>query len=54
MSKHKHLAQEERITIEHRLTQKESFKSIARELCKDPTAITKRSQDPYTAHEDES
>lgn len=41
MTKHKHLAQEERIVIEHRLTQKESFKSIARELCKDPTTIAK-------------
>ena len=41
MNKYKHLAQEERIIIEHKLTQKESFKSIARELCKDPTTIAK-------------
>ncbi len=41
MNKHKHLAQEERIVIEQKLMQKESFKSIARELCKDPTTIAK-------------
>lgn len=41
MTKHKHLAQDGRIIIEHKLLQKESFKSIARELCKDPTTIAK-------------
>jgi IS30 family transposase len=36
-----HLTQEERIIIEQRLISRESFKSIARELSKDPTTISK-------------
>lgn len=41
MNKNRHLTQEERIIIEQRLIEKESFKSIGRELCKDPTTIAK-------------
>lgn len=41
MNKYKHLTQEERNIIEHRLIEKESFKSIGHELGKDPTTITK-------------
>ncbi|HPV02453.1 MAG TPA: helix-turn-helix domain-containing protein, partial [Clostridiales bacterium] len=41
MSNFKHLTQEERNIIEQRLNSRESFKSIARELGKDPTAIAK-------------
>ena len=41
MFKNKHLTLEERIIIEQRLMKKESFKSIGRELCKDPTTISK-------------
>lgn len=41
MNKNRHLNLEERITIEHRLKERESFKSIGRELSKDPTTITK-------------
>jgi IS30 family transposase len=41
MHNNKHLSQEERNTIEQRLLGKESFKSIARELEKDPTTIAK-------------
>ena len=38
---YKHLTQEERSIIESRLSQRESFKSIGRELGKDPTTISK-------------
>ncbi len=41
MSNFNHLTQEERIIIEQRLISRESFKSIARELGKDPTTIAK-------------
>ena len=41
MNKNRHLTQEERITIEHKLKERESFKGIGRELSKDPTTITK-------------
>jgi len=41
MNKYKHLMKEERNIIEHRLIEKESFKSIGRELGKDPTTIAK-------------
>ncbi|NMB96273.1 MAG: IS30 family transposase [Clostridiaceae bacterium] len=41
MNKNRHLTQEKRITIEQRLMEKESFKSIGRELGKDPTTIAK-------------
>lgn len=41
MNKNRHLTQEERITIEQRLKERESFKGIGRELSKDPTTITK-------------
>jgi len=41
MNKHRHLNLEERNIIEQRLISKESFKSIARELVKDPTTIAK-------------
>lgn len=41
MGKNRHLIQEERITIEQRLTERESFKTIGRELGKDPTTIAK-------------
>lgn len=41
MNKNRHLIQDERITIEHRLKERESFKGIGRELSKDPTTITK-------------
>lgn len=39
--KNRHLNHEERNIIEQRLIRKESFKSIGRELCKDPTTIAK-------------
>ncbi|MCX7774211.1 MAG: helix-turn-helix domain-containing protein [Clostridia bacterium] len=35
------MTQSERIIIEQRLLEKESFKSLGRELGKDPTTITK-------------
>lgn len=41
MNKNKHLTQEERIIIEQRLLERESFKSMGRELSKDPTTIAK-------------
>ena len=41
MSNFKHLTQEERNIIEQRLNSRESFKSIARELGKDPTTIAR-------------
>jgi IS30 family transposase len=41
MNKNRHLLQEERSIIEQRLMEKESFKSIGRELGKDPTTIAK-------------
>lgn len=41
MNKSKHLTLEDRIVIEIRLQQRESFKSISRELGKDPTTIAK-------------
>lgn len=41
MTKNRHLNQEERNIIEQRLIKKESFKSIGRELGKDPTTIAK-------------
>lgn len=41
MNRNRHLTQEERITIEHKLKERESFKGIGRELSKDPTTITK-------------
>jgi len=41
MSSFKHLTREERNIIEQRLICRESFKSIARELGKDPTTIAK-------------
>jgi IS30 family transposase len=41
MSSFKHLTQEERNIIEQKLISRESFKSIARELGKDPTTIAK-------------
>ena len=41
MNKNRHLTQAERIIIERRLLEKESFKSIGRELGKDPTTVAK-------------
>ena len=41
MNKSKHLTLEDRIVIEIRLQQRESFRSIGRELGKDPTTIAK-------------
>lgn len=41
MNSNKHLTQEERNTIELRLKERESFKTIGRELGKDPTTISK-------------
>ncbi len=41
MKKNRHLTQEERNIIEQRLIRKDSFKSIGRELGKDPTTIAK-------------
>lgn len=41
MAKNRHLTQEERIIVEQRLLARESFKSIGRELDKDPTTISK-------------
>jgi len=41
MNKNKHLTLEERIIIEHKLKERETFKGIARELGKDPTTIAK-------------
>lgn len=41
MKSTKHLTQSERIIIEQRLLEKQSFKSIGREVCKDPTTIAK-------------
>lgn len=41
MNKNRHLVLTERIIIEQRLLEKESFKSIGRELGKDPTTIAK-------------
>ena len=41
MKSNRHLVLEERIIIEQRLTQSESFKSIGRELGKDATTIAK-------------
>ena len=41
MNSFRHLTQEERNIIEQRLISRESFKSIARELGKDPTTIAK-------------
>jgi IS30 family transposase len=41
MNKNRHLLQEERNIIEQRLIKKASFKSIGRELGKDPTTIAK-------------
>lgn len=41
MNKNRHLTQEERNIIEQKLIGKESFKSIGRELEKDPTTIAK-------------
>lgn len=41
MNKHRHLILEERNIIEQALLRKESFKSIGRELGKDPTTIAK-------------
>jgi len=41
MNKNKHLTLEERITIEQRLKERETFRGIARELAKDPTTIAK-------------
>ena len=41
MNKSKHLTLEDRVVIEIRLQQRESFKSIGRELGKDPTTIAK-------------
>jgi IS30 family transposase len=41
VNKSKHLTLEDRIVIEIRLQQRESFKSISRELGKDPTTIAK-------------
>ena len=41
MSNFKHLTQEDRNIIEQRLISRESFKSIAREIGKDPTTIAK-------------
>lgn len=41
MNKNRHLTQEERIIIESRIQRNESFKSIGRELGKDPTTISK-------------
>ena len=41
MTKNKHLTQEDRIIIEQRLVKGESFKSIGRELGKDPTTVSK-------------
>lgn len=52
MTKYKHLTQEERIIIELKLTQKESFKSIACELSKDPTTIAKEVKNHYPVQKD--
>ena len=41
MRKHSHLSFDERQTIKNRLDKKESFKSIARELGRDCTTISK-------------
>ncbi len=41
MNKNRHLTQAERIIIEGRLLEKESFKGIGRELGKDPTTVAK-------------
>ena len=41
MSKHKHLTLDDRIRIQQGVEVREPFKSIARELCKDPTTISK-------------
>lgn len=41
MNKNRHLTREERNIIEVGLRKKESFKSIGRELGKDPTTIAK-------------
>lgn len=41
MNKYRHLTQDDRVIIERRLHDKESFKSIGRELGKDPTTISK-------------
>lgn len=41
MNKHKHLTHEDRSVIQQRLVEGESFKSIARELNKDPSTISK-------------
>lgn len=41
MRKHKHLTLDDRIRIQQGLEARESFKSISRELGKDPTTISK-------------
>lgn len=41
MNKQKHLTHDERVIIQHRLTEKASLKAIGRELGKDPTTISK-------------
>lgn len=41
MNNSKHLTLAERIVIEQRLLENQSFKAISRELCKDPTTIAK-------------
>ena len=41
MNKNKHLTQTERIIIEQRLLENQSFKSIGREIGKDPTTVAK-------------
>lgn len=41
MNKHTHLTSNDRSIIQQKLTERESFKSIGRELGKDPTTISK-------------
>jgi len=43
MNKHSHLTLDNRMKIQMLLDQMESFRHIARELCKDPTSIPRKS-----------
>ena len=55
--KWKHLTLEERNTIELRLKERETFKGIGRELCKDPNVVEKEKTPPeywdYVREQDE-
>ena len=51
MNKHKHLNLEARILIETLLNEHHSFKSIARQLGKDCTTISKEDESPYLFRE---